>query len=104
MKILIALFSITILSINSIDYTSKSLNNNITTYEVVFDGAEGGMLFFTDSKEEAITVKDEENKLFKKYGEDANSYVGRAFTMLLKAADDNDRVYKVESVIELKMK
>ncbi|WP_160128334.1 hypothetical protein [Kordia antarctica] len=60
--------------------------------------------FFTDSEDKAITIEDEESKLFMKFGEDANSYVGRTFTLLLKATDADSDVYSAKSVVELELK
>ena len=104
MKLFIALFSLVVLSTSSIGDNLKSSENDVITYEVVFDGNEGGMHFFTDSKNEAITVEDEESKLFEKFSQDANSYVGRTFTILFKATDADSDVYTVTSVIELELK
>lgn len=105
MKLFITLFSLAIFSTNSIIDNSASIENDSTTYEVVFDGNEGGMCFFTDSKDQAITVEDEENKLFEKFNQDPNSFVGKTFTMLVKATDISDQgIYTAKSVVEFKIK
>lgn len=104
MKLFIILFSLVVVATNPIGDNVALLNNDILTYDVVFDGNEGGMHFFTDSEDKAITIEDEESKLFQKFDKDANSYVGRTFTMLLKTTDAESDVYTATSVLELELK
>ncbi|WP_430411539.1 hypothetical protein [Kordia sp.] len=105
MKLIITLFSLVAFSTSLTMSNSEEAknDNNINTYKVVFDGSEGGMCFFTNSNNQAITIEDEENKLFEKYGKDDNSFVGKTFTMQLKATNTTDHVYTIKSVIEFKI-
>ncbi|QHI36910.1 hypothetical protein IMCC3317_22800 [Kordia antarctica] len=104
MKLLITFFSAVVLFTSSVSNNLESLNNDVITYEVVFDGSEGGLCFFTDSQDDAITVEDDENKLFVKFNQDANSFVGKTFTILLKPNKVDNGVYKAKSVLKLELK
>lgn len=104
MKLLITLFSTIVLFTSSMSNNSESLNDDFISYEVVFDGSEGGMHFFTDSNDDAITVEDDENKLFVKFNQDANSFVGETFTILLKRNNADTGVYDATSVVNLELK
>lgn len=105
MKLLIALFSLVTFTTSSIHTNSdlESSKNDVIAYEVVFDGYEGGMYFFTDNKDNAITIEDEESKLFEKFTQDANSYVGKTFTIMLKSTNAEHDVYTAKSVVEIEL-
>jgi len=104
MKTLFTLFSISYLFISSIN-TEKNSTVSITdkTDYAVFDGSEGDLLFFTNNKDEAITIEDEGKILFKSYEKQPNDYVGEKFKISIKDDVDKNNVYNAKSILKLEI-
>jgi len=92
------------MSTTNTDLNMLHTNNSTQIDEAIFDGNEGNLYFFTDSKEKAITIEDNDNELFKDFELSANNYVGKTFEILIEPNKLQNNVCDSKAVIKLKLK
>ncbi|AOW17350.1 hypothetical protein LPB03_07695 [Polaribacter vadi] len=92
------------ISTTNVDLNKIHTNNSIEIDEAVFDGNEGNLYFFTDTDEKAITIEDNENKLFKDFELAPNSYVGKTFELQIAPNKLKNNVCDSKAVIKITLK
>lgn len=103
MKLIITLFMVMAINIfNPHDFLDS--NTEVISREVLFDGSEGNLHFFTDTNNEAITIEDEKGTIWRNLKRGSNDYVGRYFILTLKETNLETKLYNPASVIKLKLK
>lgn len=91
------------ISTTNVDLNTNA-NNSIQIDEAVFDGNEGNLYFFTDIDEKAITIEDNENKLFKDFELAPNNYVGKTFKLLIEPNKLKNNTCDSKSVLKITLK
>ena len=92
------------ISTTNTDLNTLDTNNSIQIDEAVFDGNEGNLYFFTDIDEKAITIEDNDNKLFKDFELTPNYYVGKTFELLIKPNKLKNNTCDSKSVLKITLK
>lgn len=98
--IFLSVFLISFLSVNISVKEEKPYN--IVEEVAVFDGKEGNLYFFTNSKKEALTIQDDDDIFLKYFTETPNDFVDRSFKIsidkkfLVKNVCSSKHVTKIE--------
>lgn len=103
MKTILYSLSIFLCIITSKDsVVDDNVVNNVIQETVVFDGKEGNLYFFTNSKKEALTIQDDDDIFLKYFTETPNDFVDKSFKIsidkkfLVKNVCSSKHVTKIE--------
>lgn len=73
------------------------------TKQVVYDGYDGRIFYFTDIKDNTIIIEDiNASKTLDNYNLQANKHVGKAFNLTLKQTKD-DNIYSEIEVVSINL-
>ena len=92
------------ISTTNVDVTALETNNSFQIDEAVFDGNEGNLYFFTDIDEKAITIEDDEDKLFKDFELAPNNYIGKTFELLIAPNKLKNNTCNSKAVLKITLK
>ena len=92
------------MSTTNVNFGDANKNDDVRINNVVFDGNEGNLYFFTDADDKAITIEDNEDVLFKDFALAPNNYVGKTFEIVIDKKEIKNNVCNSKSVITIKLK
>ena len=103
MKLISILFSLFFASTIVVNSNAINMENRGVTKQVVYDGYDGRIFYFTDIKDNTIIIEDiNASKTLDNYNLQANKHVGKAFNLTLKQTTD-DNIYSEIEVVSINL-
>ena len=106
MKTAITILSFLLIAVTSVDSSENTTKKAATIFEMpaTFDAQEGNLLFFTDANYKALTIEDNDNKLFKDFEKSPNSYVDKSFVIYSKSNDFSNYYCSADDILKIELK
>ena len=103
MKLISILFSLFFASTIVVNSNAINMENRGITKQVVYDGYDGRIFYFTDIKDNTIIIEDiNASKTLNNYNLEANKHVGKAFNLTVKQSTE-DNIYSEIEVVSINL-
>ncbi|MEM5538542.1 hypothetical protein [Olleya sp. AS48] len=100
-SILFSLFFASTIVVNS--NAVNTMDDRGITKQVVYDGYDGRIFYFTDIKDNTIIIEDiNASKTLNNYNLEANKHVGKAFNLTVKQSTE-DNIYSEIEVVSINL-
>lgn len=105
MKSIAIFLSVFLMSFFSVDISENNLKSDNLIEEIaVFDGKEGNLYFFTNTKKEALTIQDDDDVLKETFTEKPNDFVDTSFKIVIKKKHLVKNFCDAKNIIKINIK